>query len=37
MTARDVSDTLSLALEASGLETTQVQHQPRLSSDNGPS
>lgn len=37
MTARDVSDTLSLALESSGLETANVQHRPRLLSDNGPS
>jgi transposase InsO family protein len=37
MTASDVSDTLSLALEASGLETAKVHHRPRLLSDNGPS
>lgn len=37
MTARDVSDTLSLALESSGLETANVHHRPRLLSDNGPS
>jgi transposase InsO family protein len=37
MTASDVSDTLSLALEASGLETAKVYHRPRLLSDNGPS
>ena len=37
MTARDVSDTLALALEASGLESANVSHRPRLLSDNGPS
>jgi hypothetical protein len=37
MTARDVSDTLALALEASGLESVNVKHRPRLLSDNGPS
>ena len=37
MTASDVSDTLSLALEASGLESAKVHHRPRLLSDNGPS
>jgi len=37
MTARDVSDTLDLALAASGLETATVKHRPRLLSDNGPS
>jgi transposase InsO family protein len=37
MTANDVSDTLSLALEFSGLETANVRHRPRLLSDNGPS
>ena len=37
MTARDVSDTLSLALESSGLESAKVHHRPRLLSDNGPS
>jgi transposase InsO family protein len=37
MTANDVSDTLTLALEASGLETANVHHRPRLLSDNGPS
>ena len=37
MTARDVSDTLNLALEASGLDTATVNHRPRLLSDNGPS
>ena len=29
MIARDVSDTLSLALESSGLESAKVQHRPR--------
>jgi len=37
MTSRDVSDTLTLALKASGLETVNVNHRPRLLSDNGPS
>jgi putative transposase len=37
MTATDVSDTLSLALESSGLESAKVAHRPRLLSDNGPS
>ena len=37
MTASDVSDTLNLALEASGLDTATVNHRPRLLSDNGPS
>jgi transposase InsO family protein len=37
MTAKDVSDTLSLALESSGLESANVHHRPRLLSDNGPS
>ena len=37
MKAQDVSDTLSLALEASGLASAQVRHRPRLLSDNGPS
>ena len=37
MTATDVSDTLALALRSSGLERVQVQHRPRLLSDNGPS
>jgi len=35
--AKDVSDTLELALEASGLESANVKHRPRLLSDNGPS
>ncbi len=37
MAAKHVSDTLSLALEKSGLETVNVKHRPRLLSDNGPS
>jgi transposase InsO family protein len=37
MTARDVTATLSLALEASGLASAKVYHRPRLLSDNGPS
>ena len=37
MAAKDVSDTLELALKASGLESVNVRHRPRLLSDNGPS
>ena len=37
MAAKDVSDTLELALEAAGLESMNVKHRPRLLSDNGPS
>jgi len=37
MTASDVSDTLKLALDNSGLEQVTVKHRPRLLSDNGPS
>ena len=37
MAAKDVSDTLELALAASGLESVNVNHRPRLLSDNGPS
>jgi transposase InsO family protein len=37
MTAKDVSDTLSLVLETSGLESAKVAHRPRLLSDNDPS
>ena len=37
MKARDVTDTLSLALAASGLDQTTVAHRPRLLSDNGSS
>src|SRR5918997_713847 len=35
MRAQDVTDTLSLALEASGLDQATVAHRPRLLSDNG--
>ena len=37
MRAGDVTDTLTLALEASGLSTAHVRHRPRLLSDNGSS
>ena len=37
MAAKDVSDTLKLALDASGLEAANVKYRPRLLSDNGPS
>jgi transposase InsO family protein len=37
MAASDVTDTLELALVASGCDQAQVQHRPRLLSDNGPS
>jgi putative transposase len=37
MSATDVSDTLQLALQASGLDRVKVVHRPRLLSDNGPS
>ena len=37
MTATDVSDTLALALQESGLERVRVNQRPRLLSDNGPS
>ena len=37
MSAADVSDTLQLALKASGLDQVNVLHRPRLLSDNGPS
>ena len=36
MSARDVSDTLQDALEATGLDAVSVRHRPRLLSDNGP-
>jgi len=36
MAAKDVSDTLKLALKASGLETVNVEHRPRLLSNNRP-
>ncbi len=37
MAASDVTDTLELALQASGLDDVTVKHHPRLLSDNGPS
>jgi putative transposase len=37
MKAEDVTDTLKLALQASGLEQAEVVHRPRLLSDNGSS
>jgi len=37
MTATDVSDTLQMALKASGLTRANIRHRPRLLSDNGPS
>jgi putative transposase len=37
MAASDVTDTLELALTASGCNTVRVRHRPRLLSDNGPS
>lgn len=37
MAASDVTETLDLALQASGLHNAAVQHRPRLLSDNGPS
>jgi transposase InsO family protein len=36
MAASDVTDTLELALAASGCTTARVRHRPRLLSDNGP-
>lgn len=36
MSAKDVSDTLRDALDATGLERVSVRHRPRLLSDNGP-
>jgi putative transposase len=36
MAARDVTDTLELALAASGCTAARVHHRPRLLSDNGP-
>lgn len=36
MSAKDVSDTLQDALEATGLSGVNVRHRPRLLSDNGP-
>ncbi len=37
MRAQDVTDTLDLALAASGCDRATVNHKPRLLSDNGPS
>jgi putative transposase len=37
MKAEDVTDTLELALQASGCDQVHVLHKPRLLSDNGPS
>ena len=37
MSATDVSDTLQIALQTSGLNRVKVLHRPRLLSDNGPS
>lgn len=37
MKAQDVTDTLTLALQATGLDTARVAHRPRLLSDNGSS
>ena len=37
MTSRDVTDTLELALQASGCDQADVIHKPRLLSDNGSS
>jgi transposase InsO family protein len=36
MAARNVTDTLELALEISGCSEVRVRHRPRLLSDNGP-
>jgi transposase InsO family protein len=37
MKADDVTDTLEVALQASGLQQVEVEHRPRLLSDNGSS
>ena len=37
MKAEDVTDTLELALQASGMDQATVMHRPRLLSDNGSS
>jgi putative transposase len=37
MRAEDVTDTLELALKASGCDAATVRHKPKLLSDNGPS
>ena len=36
MRAQDVSDTLDMALQASGCDSAQIIRKPRLLSDNGP-
>lgn len=36
MKVEDVTDTLKLALTASGCDMARVEHKPRLLSDNGP-
>ena len=37
MKAEDVTDTLELALKASGCDQAKIVHKPRLLSDNGSS
>jgi putative transposase len=37
MRAEDVTDTLDMALAASGCDQAHVRHKPRLLSENGPS
>jgi len=37
MRAQDVTDTQDMALASSGCDRANVQHRPRLLSDNGPS
>ena len=37
MTSRDVTETLALAMQASGCDQAEVVHKPRLLSDNGSS
>ena len=37
MATKDVTDTLDLALQASGCDQARIIHKPRLLSDNGPS
>ena len=37
MKAKEVTDTLDMALQASGCEHANVKHKPSLLSDNGPS
>ena len=36
MAVTDVQDTLLIALDTTGVEHVQVEHRPRLLSDNGP-